>query len=542
MKKRKVMPIGNRIFLFFIQQVTAVICAACITTVALSSIVQGERGFERYNFFITPLEYGNVDFTESDIFHTVLVKSIRDIVRMSVIKSQLETNGEFNPDKVIDVTSYVNRAEQLSGLYVTARYRLEDLLKWGKYGFEYTGKVFDSVDEMNHFLAPETAYTFYEGTYITGFLSEEETRMIYDAGQNQEVSQQKMVEAEKRYEEDYVEEVLEVEEYGEKSTSYVIAGDAEEAYQTILTSRYKTIDGETPQEIVSTWEEYYELCNNISEAASSLYYNYKEYLEYEDSYSRENSNLLYCMEMLVDGKNVYFTNVDLDSFINDGTIQEFFDKYNTKIYYSPYDMDYVTNTDIEEDYFLQLMNEYGYAYNENTKIWIALDDSYQADDIFAKVNYVYNAVLPHWWEYVGIALACMAIYVLLTILLSTFTGRKQIGDGEEKKVEICVTKFEKIPTEIWLLLSGAAVLLLAVMVWFTFDMLLMKWSKVEDWFVVRVVAIETVIVSSICGLLFYSFIRKCKAHIFWKGSFTCRLCKSFYKHILCRGAKAVTML
>ena len=175
MKKKKVLGVGNKVILFLIQQCIAAIAAVCIVSVIVGSMLNVTSGLHDNRFFLNPFEY-DMEFEESDIYTTVLEQGIRDAIRMSVIKSQLETNGEFDGKKKIDVTAYVNRAEQLSGKYVTANYRLEDLLKWGKYGLEYTGKVFDSAAEMDSFLADETTYTQYEGTYTTGFHPTQESR------------------------------------------------------------------------------------------------------------------------------------------------------------------------------------------------------------------------------------------------------------------------------------------------------------------------------------------------------------------------------
>lgn len=557
MKKRKAMTAGSKIVLFLIQQIVAVIAAVCITIVAVSSMVHVNGDWGKTEFFLNPIEYGEIEFEESDIFSTVLEHGIRDAVRMSVIKSQLETDGEFDTNKEIDVTAYVNRAEQLSGKYVTAKYRLEDLLKWGKYGYEYTGKVFSSGKEMRDFLADETVYTQYEGTYTTGFhptdvgmedYPPEEKKaagtisyLIVSEGNEQaedaydfrtELSEAAAGESAVTEEED-----IETNDYD--SDTY----ETEDSlYQTILTSRYKTVDGKTPQELVSTWEEYYELCGNITNAAGSLYYNYTEYLDYENSYSIENSNLLYCMEMLVDGKNVYFTNAALKNF-EDETIQAFFAGFHKNIYYSPYDMDYYTNTNIPEQYFLQLMEEYNYAYNENTKIWIAVDDSYQAQDMFAKAEYAYNTFLPNWWQYAGGAISCLVIYFMLFLIQCTYTGRREIEaqtEEEESTVQICAAKFEQLPTEIWLIICAVAAGLMIILVLFTYDMLACR--EVSSQLIIRTVGIETTIVSTVFCLLAFSFVRRCKVHNFWKGSFTCVLCSLFYRKILLRIAEAAKLM
>lgn len=556
MKQRNILGKGNRIFLFVLQQLIAAIVAISLTTIILNSSLQ--VGMYNDHIFLNPLEY-DMEFEKSDIYQTLLQKGIRDAVRMSVIKSQLETDGEFDGNKEIDVTAYVNRAEQLSGKYVTATYRLEDLLKWGKYGFEYTGKIFDSAKEMNDFLASKTTYTQYEGTYTTGFHPvQEESRKEYEMMWETDTAVSEVIYAEAEeadvkigtfdhYEAVDYYETTDVE--GEAKTAVIIVEDGEEAavgeeelYQTLLTNRYQTTDEKTPEELVATWEEYYQLCDNIRVAATSLYSNYREYLDYEKSYSIENSNLLYCMIMMVDGENVCFTNVTMPE-LTISAINDYFNKFQNTIYYSPYDMEYHTTTGVAEDYFLQLMNEYNYAYTENTKIWIAVDDNYYADDAFAKAEYTFNHLLPSWWKYAAVIAGGISVWIALLVLLSWFTGRKIVIEGDEETediVEIFPTKFETIPTEIWLLLCGLAAALLAVMAAFTYDML--RWKKLENQMILNIAVTETLIVSSVGCMIFYSFIRRCKVHNLWKGSFTYYILKWFHEKFLLKIAGAVKVI
>jgi len=589
MKQRNVLGRGNKIFLFLLQQLVAVIVAISITTIVLNGNLQ----VGGYDVFLNPLEY-DMEFEESDIYRMLLQKGIQDAVRMSVIRSQLETDGEFDGNKEIDVTAYVNRAEQLSGKYVTASYRLEDLLKWGKYGFEYTGKVFDSKEEINAFLADETSYTQYEGTYTTGFHPvQEELRESYDSSrswgmieESEEVEakeQTKIAKAESTgyfvvngsdgeeyyivqgefgtivYSENgYVIESFdnpnidvsrypEVSEFSEEeelnaAMTVTEATETEDLYRTILTNRYLTVDNKTPEELVSTWEEYDQLCNNIYEAADSLYHNYREYLDYEHSYSIENSNLLYCMIMMVDGENVCFTNVSLPD-LNIAAIDQYFGGFKNTVYYSPYDMEYRTTTGVSEDFFLSLMSKYNYAYTENTKIWIAVDDRYPADDAFAKAKYTFENLLPSWWKYAACIVGGICTWIVLLVLLSVFTGRKVVmeGDGEtEDIVEVFPTKFETIPTEIWLLLCGIVIGILVVMTVFSYDML--EWKKLDNQIVLNLAIIETLIASSAGCLVFYSFIRRCKVHNLWKGSFTYCILKWFHKNVLLKMAEAIKII
>ena len=184
------------------------------------------------------------------------------------------------------------------------------------------------------------------------------------------------------------------------------------------------------------------------------------------------------------------------------------------------------------------MNEYNYAYTENTRIWIAVDDKYPAQDAFAKAEYAFNNFLPHWWQYVIGAVACIGIYLVLLVIQSIYAGRKECDAEEgEKQIQICATKFEQIPTEIWLLLCGIAVGLLMIMGMFTYDMFV--WQKTDNMTIIQIVMIETLIISSVGSFLFYSFIRKCKIHTFWKGSFTYHVLRAFYQKVFLKVVEAV---
>lgn len=594
MKQRNVLGRGNRIFLFLLQQLVAVIVAISVTTI----VIHGTLQVSGYNssIFLNPLEY-DMAFEESDIYQMLLQKGIQDAVRMSVIRSQLETDGEFDGNKEIDVTAYVNRAEQLSGSYVTASYRLEELLKWGKYGFEYTGKVFESSEDARNFLADETTYTQYEGTYTTGFHPiQEQMRESYESswpagtkiagnssaeiivadagpydggdivasgsdgenyfiirgsdGENYYIIQGEfgsVIQDENgNIIGSFEDPNTDISEYiPMEEAEYSVAGESEtedSLYHQILTNRYLTVNNQTPEELVSTWDEYYQLCNNIYEAANSLYHNYREYLNYEHSYSIENSNLLYCMIMMVDGENVCFTNVSLPD-LDISAINEYFGGFKNTIYYSPYDMEYRTTTGVEEDYFLSLMSGYNYAYTENTKIWIAVDDRYPADDAFARAKYTFEDLLPAWWKYAACIVGGIGMWIVLLVLLSVFTGRRVVIEGDDETedvIEVFPTKFEIMPTEIWLILCGIVIGILVVMAVFSVDML--QWKKLDNRIVLNIAVVETLIASSAGCLVFYSFIRRCKVHNLWRGSFTYCILKWFHKNVLLKLAEAIKIV
>ena len=64
----------------------------------------------------------------SELFTNIFETSVSDIIRLVVIKGQVETEGEFNPSKQIDVTAYANRKNGENDCPITAVYELDDLI------------------------------------------------------------------------------------------------------------------------------------------------------------------------------------------------------------------------------------------------------------------------------------------------------------------------------------------------------------------------------------------------------------------------------
>ena len=130
MKKKNVMGRGKRTLLLFAKRVlTAVAIGSVIAIISNSFItVEGTNGKSRY--FISPFAQKEM-FEDSEVFDDILRKDAQDITRMSVIKSQLETDGVYDGKKQIDITAYVNRTSMVSEEEVTAEYYLDDLIKWG---------------------------------------------------------------------------------------------------------------------------------------------------------------------------------------------------------------------------------------------------------------------------------------------------------------------------------------------------------------------------------------------------------------------------
>ena len=77
-----------------------------------NSSIEVEINGNQYRQTIDPFEKRNT-FEASRLFQAILEEEVRGITRMAVIKSQLETNGAYNGQKIIDIVEYAHRQEEL---------------------------------------------------------------------------------------------------------------------------------------------------------------------------------------------------------------------------------------------------------------------------------------------------------------------------------------------------------------------------------------------------------------------------------------------
>lgn len=145
---------GVRGFLYLLQHVLLAAAAVALLVITTGStvMIHGLWGTQSYSLHASDQEK---IYEESELFHTIYGRAVADIIRVGVIRSQLETDGEFDGKKIIDVTAYNYRDQGMPEQYVTARYYLEDLLKWQKYGMEFS-TVSMTTKQLKEFLADKT--------------------------------------------------------------------------------------------------------------------------------------------------------------------------------------------------------------------------------------------------------------------------------------------------------------------------------------------------------------------------------------------------
>lgn len=556
-QKPKKVKNGFRTFMRFLQHVSLAVMVLSVFVVVIGSTVR-IQGFRSGGSYMLDSSDQNKEYEDSDLFGTIFGYAVADIIRYGVVSSQLETDGVFDGSKIVDVTAYNYRDVGLPEQYVTAEYHLEDLLKWANYGFEYT--TTDMTEQQaGQFLSDRTRVTIidpqskYYNTSDANYLKSDigSYTFVNDVSANQ-LWVENYDDSDPQEYDGFVEGYLSVGDNDqavsatEEITLEVTEGDA--SYDSdyvpvyshdILINRYKTAEEKNLEEYVSDWDLYYNLCENVENAAQSLSYNYNEYLEYGDYYSKENSNVRYLIAKTVGENTQFYSNLDgdeeeniLEAMMGIGDITEngfASDKY---IYYSPSEMVYRTNTSIEETTIRKILQEYDYAYPETVKIWIGVDTDYPVSDAFTQGAAGFRNYLPYFWQWIIVAIVAGILYLCLFIYQIIFTGRDVDANGEAC---IRLNAFDRIPTEAAVLIAfGVAVLavwiLIVVLELADIHVLSLSYGEVvyEQWFKILLVA-GTFAADIVVMFFFYSLVRRMKAKTLWKNSYIRRLCYKLKK-------------
>lgn len=512
-------------------------CAAVSTLLVITGstvIINGT------SYMLDPSDSG-VEYEDSDLFDMLYGQSVADIIRFGVIRSQLETDGEFDGNKIVDVTAYNYRNIGIPERYVTAKYYLEDLLKWYKYGMEYSSEYMSSL-QLDSFLSDKTMVTImdpdskYYNTSDANYMKSNigNYTFVDDVSAN-------MLPMDGSYDDyDYAYSAY-YDEYGNELDDY---GNVKTVAVDVLINRYKTVDGKNIESYTADLPSYRELCSNVATAIENLNINYEEYLEFKDYYDKKNTNVLYCIEKTIDGHTEYYTNMEdyigVDGISatlgnKNGNMAEFFSEnlngmfdIGRYLYYSPSEMIYETDSAVSEATINSIVRQYDYAYPENIRIWIGVDTSYPVKDAFMQGKTGYQNYVPHFWQSGVLAVFSLIIYFMLFIYLTMTAGRESDEDGN---TVIELTEFDKSPTEfaLFICLSVVIVLLCGVVCVHEFGYIYRNYIydiyvRYTDGLVIGAGVLVFLLDMLFC-FFYYSFIRRIKGRVIWKNSYLRRLMK-----------------
>ena len=107
--KKKVLGGKKRELLLFAERILAVMLAVCVTFIFMNSFFHISTSYgTTYHYMVSPLDREQ-DFEDKEIFQALLNGNMEQITRYVVIRHQLETNGEYDENKKVEITQFANR-------------------------------------------------------------------------------------------------------------------------------------------------------------------------------------------------------------------------------------------------------------------------------------------------------------------------------------------------------------------------------------------------------------------------------------------------
>lgn len=561
-------PTIKRLCLGLVQQITALLIMVTVAGIIFNSYVAVESMDETRTYYLSPMDT-EPKFEDSEVFREIFRTAVSDITRLVVIKEQVETNGEFDPEKQIDVTQYANRIGSGNDCNVTAVYQLEDLIKWGKYGIEYTNRPMSMSDFVNYF-GPATSPTNFAidengQLYFAGFLDAafvpEVNKYMYQqtAGVTGEstwhqgegpVQNPEADEAQKKRVEQamqgYTEEQLE-----DMALSYIMAEVSDEisvsreddgsltVYYPLLSCRYDTVDEERQLvNYAANWVDYSKLQKNVVDAITSLTTGYDQYQSCNHLYLEENSNLKYVVRMMAeDGSTRTYTNVSGMEHAAESDITDLFSEYRRYLIYYPDNLEFTGNTGMTEEEIYQFLKEYEYVYPDITHIWIGVDTMYPiAGDAFYNANAVFQQIVPNIGYVTTLCIVLGIVWCALGIYLTVTAGVAIDANGEKVWY---LNGFDHIWTEIQAAVGAGLVFaaylgaryLMAIADNVYLSHLAVPGVSMSGYYEYGCFAIYGFFTSMFVNLLWYSFVRRLKSKNLWKDSFCHWVLEGFRKGI-----------
>ena len=527
-------PTLKRLMLGLVQQTAALLLLVTIAAVLFNSYLAVDTADGTKVYELSPLD-AETEFEDSVIFHDLFQNAVSDIIQLMVIKGQMETNGSFDPHKHIDITEFASGKSGGEDCPVTAVYELEDLIKWGKYGVEYTDRIMSMSDFVNYFGPVDQE---------TNFRLDADGQLEFvKGGEQTEEQQEEVAQAIAAIPESQRTERLE-----DLAFTYIVKESVQDirvsreddgtltVYIPMLVNRYATADGEKQlTACADNWIDYIALQNNLAVAINTLSANYEQYQNCNDLYKENASNLKYVVRMMTgDGITRTYSNVsEIDYSSDNDDITDYFSEYRRYLIYYPDSLEFTGNTGTTEDQIYQYLKDYDYAHPDMTHIWIAVDTDYPVEgDAFYNANVVFQRIVPNIWYLIGAGILLSVLWLLVGIYLTVTAG---VARDEEEETVLYLNGIDHVWIEFMLLLAIAFIYGGRI----GYDYLMnvankvyLSHSEIQGREITRLTAygvfgLYGFAVSMGLNVFWYSLIRRIKSHNMWRDSFLHWIASSF---------------
>lgn len=478
-----------------LQALCAVLVSACLCIYSYSSILYIHNHDNDTTTRISLSEYRQ-DYYESELFNSNFQSMIEDAVSYAVAKSVLESAGDYDPYKIIYIGEYSNSISAGSYEGLDVGYYLKDLIAWGQYGVTQNGlshsyQVFDSWDELEASFGnggkKKTDYS--KGGY--GVASNNDTNTTLDV-------------------------VI------EEDMSVSVSESASVPMLDMITNRYQSIDGENLEYYATDSDNYYRLVSCLETSAIDLYTNYRNYLKYNELFEPDNSNVRFYIS---DGNGGLYTNLLNYRVLDSSKLTETFKSLGIYAYAFPGELNYLTNTTIDYDLIKESIITNGRNFGDSAYIWIGVDKSYPANDIFSK-NYNAIKTTIKWIPWVvSAAVVGLIGFIAFMFIICTYEKRRLSYERSDEDLRF----LDKLPVEFEVLSCVLLILIVYLISIFIFGETTLYTADT----LLKILIPECLItfLYAVVGLVFlYGFFRRICCKSLFKGSFIA----SFYNWFIRR--------
>lgn len=442
--------IFKRLGLGLVQHIVAALILLLLAMVLFHSFMSVYTMNGQKTYSLDPMSQ-ETTFEESEVFQDLFETAVSDIIQLVIIRDQMETDGEFDASKQIDVTAFMSRYG-ISGMdygSVTAVYELENLIKWTRYGgIEYKNRVMSLSDFVNYFdeacITDNFALDSSGNLYFWG----------YDKGDRKLSAElREQIQAKMNfYSKDQLEDLAFAYIMGKVGDGIAMTREDDgnlTVYIQTLTCRYPTVDQKTQLfDLADNWWDFMQLQKNVSETCKTLSENYGLYQRCLELYQEGHSNLKYAVRLRnSQGERGIFTNVSGYKDYDEDKLTETFEEYRKYLIYYPNSLEIMGNEDFDEGYIYENLRKAHYPYLDEVYLWIGLDTSFEnTDDAFYYANSVFERIVP----YMAAILTLFVLLVLAWIILFLYLT-VTVGAGMSAGEQVLLI-FDHIWTEIYILL------------------------------------------------------------------------------------------
>lgn len=488
------------VVLVILSCLVALVATCSAVTIYQASTVNVSTGTDGdMSVFVGDIDRGHIKFEDSNLFSVLFSSDFSDITRMCVIKNQMETNGSFDAEKKIDISAYANRNRTITGRNISddtgiapVEYRLDDLIKWGNHGFDFI---------------PVTGTPSQLDAYIYSIVNNVDVPTV--------TSQDSVVHYDREDYYDVVYQMAEALNNTDDTQTYTIY---------LLVDRYKPVSGDKLTDHVSNRKEYTELVNDLCSSASDLFGNYTEYMEYGDKYGDGKTNVLYCYQLKnSDGKLVRYSNLsqNIKGLSNDD-LSRIFTSHVKYACFNPDKLQTASNIDSMNSVFMKnVISGYEYAFGDGSRVWLAIDENYAADDVYVRARNEYNKTSDIFYPACIALVASLIFYLILLVVMTIQAGKVVIIEEDGEKTQtLRHAKWDAIPIEIYLLVTGTIAVLASLMLMYLYyETPGMKRMGGEGAAYV-IWSTAVLLVNGVLIPLYLMLVRKIKCKLMWKGSIT----------------------